>query len=120
MKRMLLAAGIATSIALGACSTAKQTNVNEALASLNQTNAIALQTIKSGCAIVQPTLIAASAASPQIASAAVVNGVVCATATVAADAASAVVAAQAASSVSATPASSPTAASTPLSGAAVQ
>lgn len=106
MKMLLIAAGISLA-ALSACSTTQQANLNTSLANLNQTNLLALQAIKNGCAVVQPTLAAAGAASPQIASAAAVNGVVCATANVAADAASAVVAAQAAG------ASAPAAASAP-------
>lgn len=90
---------------LGACSSTQQANMNTTLANLNQTNLLALQAINNGCKIVQPTLAAAGVASPQLASAAVVNGVVCATAGVATEAASAVVAAQAASAVS--PASAP-------------
>lgn len=96
MKTLLIVAGISLA-ALSACSTTQQDNLNTQLANLNKTNLLALQAIKNGCAVVQPTLTAASAASPQVATAATVNGVVCATASVAADAASAVVAAQAAS-----------------------
>jgi len=105
MKRILIV-GV---LALGACSSAQQANVNQTLANLNQTNLLALQAIKNGCAVVQPTLTAAGTASPEVASAAMVNGVICATANVAAEAASAVVAAQAASAVPATPASAPVA-----------
>jgi hypothetical protein len=100
-------------LALGACSATQQTNLNTTLANLNQTNLIALQTISNGCKIVQPTLVAAGVASPQVATAAAVNGVVCATADVATSAASAVVAAQAASAVPA--ASAPVAASAAVS-----
>lgn len=95
MKKMLLAAGIVASAALAACSTAQQDSLNASLSNLNKTNLLALQAIKNGCSIVQPTLSAAGAADPKIAAAAAVNGVVCATANVAADAASSVVAAQA-------------------------
>jgi hypothetical protein len=114
LKTLCLAAGLVASVLFAGCSATQPTNVNQTLANLNQTNLIALQTIKSGCSIVQPTLTAAAVASPQIASAAAVNGVVCATASVAADAASAVVAAQAAQAASAV------AASTPLAGAPLQ
>ena len=93
MKKVLLA--VAVVVALAGCSSAQQTNMNTTLANLNQTNLLALQAIKNGCAIVQPTLAAASAASPDVAAAAGVNAVVCATAGVAAEAASAAVAAQA-------------------------
>ena len=93
MKRAFVCMVVA--VGLGACTTAQQGNVNQTLANLNQTNLLALQAIKNGCAIVQPTLAAAGVASPEIASAAAVNSVVCATANVAATAASAVVAAQA-------------------------
>lgn len=113
MKKMLLAAGIAASIALVGCSATQQANVNDTLANLNKTNLLALQAINNGCKIVQPTLVAAGAASPQVAAAAGVNAAVCATAGVAADAASAVVAAQAAVPASASAASAPAAASAP-------
>lgn len=101
MKRILLCIAV---LALGACSSTQQANLNTTLANLNQTNLIALQTISNGCKIVQPTLTAASGASPDVAAAAAVNGVVCATADVAASAASAVAAAQAASAPVAAPA----------------
>jgi hypothetical protein len=107
-----LAAGFVV-LALGACSSTQQANLNTTLANLNQTNLIALQTISNGCKIVQPTLVAAGVASPQVATAAAVNGAVCATADVATSAASAVVAAQAASAVPA--ASAPVAASAAVS-----
>lgn len=94
MKRILVIGAVLT---LGACSSAQQANLNATLQNVNQTNLIALQTISNGCKIVQPTLTAASAASPDVAAAAAVNGVVCATADVATSAASAAVAAQAAS-----------------------
>jgi hypothetical protein len=106
-----LAAGVAL-LALSACGSTQQANLNTAVANLNQTNLIALQTISNGCKIVQPALTAASPASPDVAAAAAVNGVVCATADVAATAASAVVAAQA---PVAAPASAPVAASAPAS-----
>jgi hypothetical protein len=108
MKLYALSAGVAL-LALGACSSTQQANLNTTLANLNQTNLIALQTISNGCKIVQPTLTAAAVASPQVATAATVNGVVCATADVATSAASAVVAAQAASATAT--ASAPAAAS---------
>jgi hypothetical protein len=92
MKKNLIVCAV---LALAACSTAQQTNVNDTLANLNKTNLLALQAINNGCKIVQPTLVAAGAASPQVAAAAGVNAVVCSTAAVAADAASAVVSAQA-------------------------
>lgn len=122
MKRTLLIASFAAIAALAGCSTAQQANVNQQLANLNQTNLLALQTISNGCKIVQPTLAAAGAASPQLATAAVANGVICATADVAKEAASAVVAAQAAqaapaaaSAPAAVPAASaPAAASAPV------
>ena len=79
MKKMLLAAGIVASAALAACSTAQQDSLNASLSNLNKTNLLALQAIKNGCSIVQPTLSAAGAADPKMA----------------ADAASSVVAAQA-------------------------
>jgi hypothetical protein len=97
MKRILL--GCAIALTLGACSSAQQASLNTTLQNVNQTNLIALQTISNGCKIVQPTLAAAGAASPDVAAAAAVNGVVCATADVATSAASAAVAAQAASAV---------------------
>nr|WKF58846.1 hypothetical protein HUO10_003347 [Paraburkholderia busanensis] len=116
MKKLLLC-GVAA-LALSACSTTQQANLNTTLANLNQTNLLALQAINNGCKIVQPTLVAASPASPDLAAAAGVNAVVCATAGVAANAASAVVAAQAPVAVStAAPASAPAAASTPAAGA---
>ena len=90
---------------LGACSSTQQANMNATLANLNQTNLLALQAINNGCKIVQPTLVAAGVASPEVAAAAGVNAAVCATASVATDAASSVVAAQAASAAAATPAS---------------
>ena len=102
MKRLIIICGIA---ALAGCSTAQQTNLNDTLANLNQTNLLALKAIDNGCKIVQPTLTAAGVADPKIAAAAAANSVVCATASVAANAASAVVAAQAAGAP--TPASSP-------------
>jgi hypothetical protein len=109
MKMLLIAAGLSLA-ALSACSTTQQDNLNTSLANLNKTNLLALQAIKNGCSVVQPTLVAAGAASPQIAAAAAANGVVCATANVAADAASAAVAAQAASAQAApAPASAPAA-----------
>lgn len=86
-------------LALAACSSTQQANVNDTLANLNKTNLLALQAINNGCKIVQPTLMAAGAATPEVAAAAGVNAVVCATAGVAAEAASAVVAAQAPASV---------------------
>lgn len=93
MKSFLI---IAASFAmLAGCSNTQQASLDQKLNDLNQTNLLALQAIKNGCAIVQPTLIAAGAASPQIGGAAAANAVVCATAAVAADAASAVVAAHA-------------------------
>lgn len=79
---------------MGACTTTQQDNLNTTLANLNKTNLLALQAIDNGCKIVQPTLTAASPADPKLAAAAAVNGVVCATASVAVTAASAVVAAQ--------------------------
>lgn len=88
---------IACMMALAACSTGQQANINTTLANLNQTNLLALKTISNGCKIVQPTLVAAGTASPQVAAAAGVNAIVCATADVATTAASAAVAAQAAS-----------------------
>jgi hypothetical protein len=113
MKRAIIAVLVlaAATVGLAACSAAQQGNLNTTLANLNQTNLIALQTISNGCKIVQPTLMAAGVASPQVATAAAVNGVVCATADVATSAASAVVAAQAASAA--------TAASAPVAPAAV-
>jgi uncharacterized protein YcfL len=89
---------ISATFLLGACSATQQANLNATLANVNQTNLIALQTISNGCKIVQPTLAAASGASPDVSAAAAVNSVVCATADVATSAASAAVAAQAASS----------------------
>ena len=80
--------------ALAGCSTAQQVSLNDTLSNLNKTNLLALQTINNGCKIVQPTLVAASSASPDVAVAAGVNAVICSTAAVAADAASAVVAGQ--------------------------
>jgi hypothetical protein len=97
MKTLIRCVVISSIFALGACSTAQQDNLNSTLANLNKTNLIALQTISNGCKIVQPTLTAASSASPDVAAAAAVNGIVCATADVATNAASAAVAAQAAS-----------------------
>jgi hypothetical protein len=115
MKMLLIAAGLSLA-ALSACSTTQQDNLNASLANLNKTNLLALQAIKNGCSVVQPTLIAAGAASPQVAAAAAANGVVCATANVAADAAAQAVAAQAASAP-AVPAATP-AAATPATSAA--
>lgn len=97
MKTIVLCIAISATLLLGACSATQQANLNATLANVNQTNLIALQTISNGCKIVQPTLVAASAASPDVAAAATVNSVVCATADVATSAASAAVAAQAAS-----------------------
>lgn len=91
------------------CSSTQQANVDQTLANLNQTNLIALKTIQNGCAIVQPTLAAAGVANPQVAAAAGVNSVICATADVAATAATAVVAAQAAQAAAAAPAAAPVA-----------
>lgn len=119
---LMLCIGFACAM-LGACSTAQQANLNTTLANLNTTNLLALQTISNGCKIVQPTLVAAGAASPDIAAAAGVNSIVCATADVATSAASAVVAAQAASgttAASAPAASAPVPASTPLSGTPIK
>jgi hypothetical protein len=48
-----LAAGVAL-LALSACGSTQQANLNTAVANLNQTNLIALQTISNGCKIVQP------------------------------------------------------------------
>jgi len=96
MKRIILCTVSALAcLAFTACSSTQQAGINTTLANLNQTNLLALQTISNGCKIVQPTLVAAGTASPQVAAAAAVNGVVCATADVATSAASAAVAAQA-------------------------
>jgi hypothetical protein len=97
MKRIISAVAVLSCLAFTACSSTQQAGINTTLANLNQTNLLALQTISNGCKIVQPTLLAAGAASPQVAAAATVNSVVCATADVATNAASAAVAAQAAS-----------------------
>lgn len=103
MKRLF----VCFALLLGACSSTQQANLNSTLSNLNQTNLLALQAINNGCKIVQPTLVAAAPASPDLVAAAAANGVVCATAAVAVNAASAVVAAQ-------PPASAPGAASAPI------
>lgn len=102
--------------ALAACTSTQTANLNAAIANLNATNLVALQTINNGCKIVQPALTVAGQVDAQVAAVATVNGTVCATAAAAASAASAVVAAEA-SGVAAGVAIAP-AASTPLSTAA--
>jgi hypothetical protein len=69
-KRMLLAAGIAASIAFAGCTTAQQANVQSALAKL-QTQ------VNDGCMVVQPVLISVAALDPTFAAAAAANGLFC-------------------------------------------
>jgi len=69
-KRMLLAAGIAASIAFGACTTAQVTGD---LAKLQTT-------VQNGCMVVQPTLMSIAALDPAVSAAATANGLFCATA----------------------------------------
>ena len=114
MKRIISAVAVLACLAFAACSSTQQAGINTTLANLNQTNLLALQTISNGCKIVQPTLLAAGAASPQVAAAATVNSVVCATADVATSAASAAVAAQAASAAPTSAAPAPVAAVAPV------
>lgn len=73
MKRMLLAAGIAASMALAACSTAQQATATADLAKLQTT-------VVNGCMVVQPTLESVAALDPAIAAAATANGLFCSTA----------------------------------------
>jgi hypothetical protein len=61
------------SMALFGCSTAQQTSAVNALAKL-QTE------VQSGCAVVQPTLVAVAALDPVVATAATANGLFCASA----------------------------------------
>lgn len=71
MKRMLLlAAGIALSVFLGACSTAQQATASQDLAKLQTT-------IVNGCMVVQPALVAVAAIDPAVQVAATANGLVC-------------------------------------------
>ncbi|NUY33312.1 hypothetical protein F0160_22770 [Paraburkholderia sp. JPY303] len=70
--RMLLAAGIAASIALAACSTTQQASVADHAAKLQQI-------VQNGCLVVQPTLTAVAALDPAVAAAATANGLFCST-----------------------------------------
>jgi hypothetical protein len=72
-KLMLLAAGIAASIAIAACSTAQQASASADLAKLQTT-------VTNGCMVVQPTLMAVAAVDPVVSTAATANGLFCATA----------------------------------------
>jgi hypothetical protein len=71
--RMLLAAGVAASIALSGCSTTQQADASAKLAQLQTV-------IANGCAVIEPSLIAAAAIDPAISAAATANGLFCATA----------------------------------------
>jgi hypothetical protein len=73
MKKLLIAAGLVASIALGACTTAQQADASAKLAQLQTV-------VNNGCLVVQPSLVAAAAIDPAISAAATANGLFCAAA----------------------------------------
>lgn len=99
-KLMLLAAGLVASVALGACSTTQQAQVNDQLATAGAALNTVGTVVVDGCKVVQPVLGVIGTTTPAAAAAAVANGVFCAANT----------------AVVAVTASTPSAASTPLAG----
>jgi hypothetical protein len=74
MKKIIAAfAAALAALALGACSTAQQSNASTKLAQLQTV-------VGNGCLVVQPALVAVAALDPAVSVAATANGLFCATA----------------------------------------